>query len=102
AAGVSPTPKPPERADHPRNDPGPPADLAGRDLAARRDLEADRLAGAPVTARRGARPGDDVRPRAAELRRRLLRARTGRGLRARARPRRAFPAGSDLRPRRGK
>ena len=84
-----------ERADRAGGDPRRGADLARRDLAARRDLEADGLAGAAVAARRRARRREQ---RADRLRRHLLRA--GRRRRARARPRRrrALPARRDLRP----
>ena len=48
-----------------RDDPQRGADLAGGDLAAGRDLEADGLARAPVAARRRPRPRDGRRARAA-------------------------------------
>ena len=58
-----------------RHDPERRADLPGRDRAAGRHLEADRLARAPVAARRRPRARGGRRPGRAELRRSLLRAR---------------------------
>ena len=59
-------PEGPQRAHRARDDPRRRADLARRDLAPGRDLEADRLARAPVAARRRPRPRDDARSRAAD------------------------------------
>ena len=95
---ASPAPQAPERADGARGDSLGRADLPRGDLAARRHLEADRVARAPVAARRRPRPRGDERARRAAVRRRLLRARPRGGACARPRPRRTVPARRDLRP----
>ncbi len=77
------------------------AHLAGGDLEACRNLEADRLAGAAIAPRCRARARVPLGAAGPELRRRLLRIRAGGRARARPRPRRALPARRHLRPRRG-
>ena len=75
-------------------------DLAGRDLPARRNLQADRLARSAVAAGGRARARGRPRSRRPELRRSLLRARARCGARPRPRPRGTVPPRCDMRPRR--
>src|SRR5262245_13444291 len=87
----------PEPADRARDDPRVGTRLAGRDLAAGRNLEADRLARDPIAARGRARAGSRRGAGRSALRRSVLRARARRGARARLRPGRAVPARGRLR-----